>query len=360
MKKIYLKCWFNKNLGDDLFVKIISDRYKNKIYSRTIVPYKKNFNDNVKLTYINEFMYKVFNKIAFLMKKLNVIESKFIKKSDIILVVGGSIFMESKDKNRLLESNWYDKLYKDYYIIGSNIGPVYTKEYINDLKYKVFEKAKLVSLRDKKSYDLVSECKNVQYTCDMVFSLNVDEYKKVESEKKVIISVIDCYKKASQLKNVNPQNYDELIIDAIYTFNKKGYKVQLMSFCEYEGDKECISRLVKKCPDIDIECYYYNGNIEDALYNLAKAEIIVGTRFHANILGFLLEKKVIPIAYNDKTINMLDDIKFKGLYIDLNNMPKDKFENLYELNDECSYEINNFKNDALKHFEKLDDILVKR
>ena len=359
MKKVYFKCWLNKNLGDDLFLKIISDRYKNNLYARTIVPYKKM--TNVHFLYINEFVYKVFDKLASLFHTFNLIDKFFVLKTDLTLVVGGSIFMESKSPNRRLESYWYDNIDKDYYIIGSNIGPVFTQEYIDDLKNKVFARAQLVSLRDKTSYELVADCSNVQYSSDIVFSLNVESLKSVSVEKKVIISVIDCYKKASQTKNVNPAKYDDLILEIISNFIERGYVVELMSFCKYEGDEIAIDRLMRKFgQNSRLIKYFYDGNIDDALLHLATSEFIVGTRFHANILGFLLNKKVVPISYNDKTVNMLHDIDFNGVFIDLNDIRKIDYDKIFDINNNFCVNIDRFRKSSLNHFKELDKILVKR
>ena len=49
MKKVYLKAYMAKNLGDDLFLKMFADRYgdKNKIYLYANSEYKKMLNNKV-------------------------------------------------------------------------------------------------------------------------------------------------------------------------------------------------------------------------------------------------------------------------------------------------------------------------
>ena len=56
-----------------------------------------------------------------------------------------------------------------------------------------------------------------------------------------------------------------------------------------------------KIENIDLRLVDYD--IEEALNIMGDCQIVIGTRFHANILGLLLGKTVIPIAYSDKTIN---------------------------------------------------------
>ena len=265
--------------------------------------------------------------------------------------------MESNKKNYYYLINWYKNLPKSYSIIGSNIGPIYTKSFIKDLRQNVFKNADYVCLRDKKSYDYVSDLNNVNVASDIVFTLNLDDYDNVPIEKKVIFSVIDVNKKAEQMKNPDYVGYINLICSLIRKYYNEGYKIQLMSFCAAEGDEEMISSIINKLQNIDIDKYFYKGDIDESLRNLASAEIIVGTRFHANILGLLMEKKIVPIAYNDKTINFLNDINFNGSIIDINNLKAFSLDNLNYSSNKIN--IDELKNSSYHHFYKLDEMLKR-
>ena len=362
MKKIYLRCWLNKNFGDDLFLKIITDRYKKtEFMGRTIVKYEKNqLPSNFRQFYINSIFYSAFNKISHIFNTLNFYDDFLLSKSDAVAIVGGSIFMESQKKNRTLESVLYNKFNKKYYILGANVGPVYTKDYIDDLKNVVFKKAEDVSLRDKKSYSLVNECQNVRYHSDLVFSLNINKYRNIAQQRMVIFSVIDCDKKRSQIKTVNTVEYEKKIVELIEYFQKMSYKVQLMSFCKYEGDETAIERIIAKCVNSKgIEIFYYDGNIEKALKNIASSEIIVGTRFHANVLGLIFGKTIIPISYNDKTDNLLSDINYKGKQIKISEVGKFNIKSISKKDLTYKCNIKKQKVDSLKHFEKLDLFLAE-
>ena len=90
---------------------------------------------------------------------------------------------------------------------------------------------------------------------------------------------------------------------------------------------------------------------------MEKAEIIVGTRFHANVIGFAMHKKVIPVIYNDKTRNLLDEIHFEGSSIDIE---KDIYPDVSQLlsNEPLSPGlIAQLKTDAQKQFSGLDQAL---
>ena len=118
----------------------------------------------------------------------------------------------------------------------------------------------------------------------------------------------------------NAKQASYLTQNSNYVFIDNGYKVALMSFCKRENDEVAIERIFNNLDeDIQqkVERYFYNGNVEEALDYIAQSQIIVGTRFHANILELLLEKTVIPVVYSNKTTEFLKDIQFEGKTIDI-------------------------------------------
>lgn len=361
MKKVYLKCCLNKNLGDDLFLKVITDRYKEKFITISRLKYNNDiYNDNLTIKYIKYSYFRNIDRISrIILHTNNILEKYYINKCDLIIEVGGSIFMESKKKSRKLPSLWYQRLNRPYYIIGANIGPYYTEEYLEDVE-KILTKAEDVCLRDKKS---VSLCKisNPRLAPDIIFSLDTSKYIPKTTKKEVIFSVIDCNKKSNQIKTTNLNNYENKIIEMINFFKNKGYSIKLMSFCKEEGDEIAVNNIYDKLKDKNkVTKYFYDGNIEEALTVIGQAELIVGTRFHANILGLIMNKTIIPIIYNDKTKNLLDDINFQGKIIDINNLNSFKVEDITDNHLNYKINISEHQQQASNHFSKLDKILEKR
>ena len=356
MKKVYVKAYLAYNLGDDLFVHILCNRYKNVHFQvMTNFLYTNDiFGENISL--INRKKIKFINKIIrFLSLKKNSYENIMMKKNDLTLILGGSMFMECNNS----PSKYFVGGKNDYYILGSNFGPYQTETYYNKF-YNVFKNAKDVCFRDKYSYDLFSDLDNVRVASDIVFSLDTSLVPITDTQK-VVISVIDCEKKiGSKYKSV----YEDKIVDLINYFDNKGYIVTLMSFCKHEGDEDAILSILSKISDMQlrdkINTYFYNGNIKEALNVIGDSHIVVGSRFHANILGFVMNKTVIPIAYSDKTINVLNDCNFKGKMIDIREI--DNFD-ISELNDaDLNYKLDISKQieDANHHFEKLDLVLERK
>lgn len=358
MKKIFVKCGLNHNLGDDLFLYIVARRYEDKAYFSSITNCKE-YQDysNVEFHYIPYKIYDIANKVARILKFGNIFDWYYIRKSDMYLVIGGSIFMENIFTRGILSVMYY--FHKNRFILGSNIGPYHSEEYLKFVK-KIFVDSNDVCLRDKESFNLVRDLKNVRYAPDIIFSLDVTEYLNMY-RRRVIVSVINYHSKSNQFNISYKENtYYDNIVALIKKFSQD-YEIALMSFCEKEGDMKAIDIIQEMLPDeikTNITVYNYKGNIDETLKFLANSEIIIGSRFHANVLGFLLEKKVIPIVYNDKTRNLLKDIDFSNFSIDLND---NKIIELEKLEKEYIYpDLKEYIKDSAKHFEVLDAFMVER
>lgn len=345
MKRVYLKGYLYFNLGDDLFFQIIANRYKNvKFISLTKFDY--NIAKNIKFINYNKIKF-VDRLIKLFSLKNKSVESLLIRKSDIVVLIGGSMFIENSST---YPKDLFSKS-KKYYILGSNFGPYKTDLFFN--KYKnIFSNAHDVCFRDRYSFNLFKELPNVRTASDIVFSLDFDNIN-IINEKRVIISVIDVSKRFG---NDVKCEYIKKIVDFIKLFTEKKYFITLMSFCKYEGDENMINDILS-CTDEKVDTYFYNGNIKEALEILEKSQVIVGTRFHANILGLVMKKTIIPIAYSDKTINTLNDIGFDGKIFDIRDM--DNFDVFSINDDDLNYkvDVSSKKDDAKRHFMELDKIL---
>ena len=342
--KIYIEGYFNCKLGDDLFFYTILNRYKDiEFYTCTNNEIVNNF-ENLHYIRYNKYINKIL-RILHLEKFSR--KMKIIKKMDAIVLLGGSMFIESSKK---MENNKYNYLKKTsipYFIIGTNFGPYKTEEYFNN-SVELFKKAKDVTVRDTKTYNLfVKTIRNIRKAPDIMFSIRKRDNKiNVETKKKVIISVIN-----PKGRDICESNYIENIVNICAYFNERGYEICFMSFCKDEGDEEEINKICKIINGKNIVKYCYRGNIEEALEQIRTSEIIVGSRFHANILGLAYNKRIIPLAYSDKTINALEDIDFNGKIFDMRKKEK------IELNDKILERVeykNIFDDSDDIHFLELD------
>lgn len=310
MIKCFVSGYWKSNLGDDLFLKIVCERYPHvKFYTFLDKKNSEQFKQYNNLTIIyNNFLFRIVNK---LMRKMGMLQLQDILGPLLaknFLEIGGSIFMQDKRwQYRLKQRNYARNQYSKYFIIGSNFGPFYDQEY--EEKYKeLFDSVDGISFRDSYSYNLFAE-KNMTKASDVIFGLSTSEYKRQNKKKQVVISVVDNDSKNKDTSFNLQDKYESKIITTINKLTKEGYDVILMSFCKYEGDTDVINRIYSRLGNNNhVKTFEYFHDIESALKLIADSEKVIASRFHACVLGLLFGCKVLPIAYSDKMMNLIQDI----------------------------------------------------
>lgn len=333
--KVYLRSYLSRNLGDDLFAAMLSSRYPDVSF----VTYQGN---SLSYQYPN---IRVFNRPVdhLLDRALRPLGSsradQILKSCDYRLLLGGSMFMEGRSA-----------LWRNFYapdrtcVIGASFGPFRDPAYLDTFRC-LFRRCLCVSLRDHYSYELFRDLgERIQVAPDIVCGLDVRrlrefwrvsdpashtpaEQTSVSDNKDdapvALFSVIDCNRKG--LSNYTAV-YEERMARLAEWFLLRGFQVLFMSFCRSEGDEDAIRRILSRLSrrnhstklsfradsSAAVQVYRYRGNIEQALLQIDRCEIIVGTRFHANILGFVFGKAVLPVIYSRKTADALDDAGFRG------------------------------------------------
>ena len=358
MKKVLLRFYSANNLGDDLFIKIVTERYKNQfsLISYVDAPFLKPIK-NIRV-YKNRVVAAFSHRLSKLFKVSNLWLSLLAKKNDLFLYVGGSIFMEQDNLSYWKkEKKFYDNLSIDYYILGLNFGPYATHEF-KILTTDIFKRARDVCFRDKASYTLFNDLGTTRASTDIVFSMDTSKYT-INKEKIAIFSLINCEDRFNQKI---ADKYDQEIRVMTKKLVNDGYKVIYMSFCQYESDETVNQRVLDgldKTTASNVELFRYYGNLEEALALIAKCEIVIATRFHAVILGLLFSKKVLPLAYSKKTSNILHDLDFKGEIVDINKI--EKFDG--SAVDFTALRVTDVTDQVTRanlQFQELDKVLVKK
>lgn len=342
--KVYVDTYLERNLGDDIFLDILIKRYPNhKFYA--ISRKEKEYNSSNLKVFTNEYIYIGLKKLQ--------LEKYLANLFQLVVTIGGSMYMESNNSTRDFSLGKNKR-----YVLGVNFGPYQTQKYYNNI-HNMLSNIEDVCFREKYSYNLFKDLPNARCASDIVFCMPTDNIN-ITNRKRVIISVISC---SYKLDDNYTKAYEEKMKELIKFFLDKNYEVCLMSFCEKEGDKEAIKSIIEKCDESvkdKIQYYYYNGNIKEALNVIGDSQIVVGARFHANVIGLILGKTIIPVLYSDKTKNVLDDMNIKPKIIDIRNI--EEF-NVNSINDEDlnkHFDISFQKIDAQRHFEKLDKELGKK
>ncbi|WHS05452.1 polysaccharide pyruvyl transferase family protein [Ligilactobacillus salivarius] len=349
-KGIFVQGYFEKNLGDDLFIYVLCHNYPQLEFT------------------INTPNYEVFShfhnlqnfeqKKGILRRKLRnfffIDDIRAAKNFAIYLELGGSIFilpangtMGYNYKRRKIVS----EIQKHYIVMGSNFGPYYSKKQLNGYK-KFFNSIESVSFRDYESYEYFKDIDHVNYYPDVVLNLEVKDNQNNIKTDYVLFSIINSKIFGEKVD----KEYSNFICNQVKKEIKEGNTIVFMSFCEYEKDltkgKELLQMLHQWKDKIILKNH---TNIEKSLDVIRKAKKIVATRYHAMILGWLYRKPTFVIAYSKKTENEIKTYFPEQQYI--------KIQNIGNVSDISYTKINRkllkkLKNDAKKHFECFERVVA--
>lgn len=343
MKKAFVHGYFLKNLGDDLFLKVLLERYPNtKFRILGDDSYKVIFNNYKNLEIINRQSFN-YRGLSYVCRKINNIDLQYKLLSygcDCNIYIGGSLFIESNDLNEQIA--YYKALVsnkKISFLLGSNFGPYKSEKFFNFFKeyITIFED---VCFREKYSYNIFKSLDNVRLAPDIVFNLPISNNIPSQTNKKQITISVKNFSNKEWYKL-----YIENLVNIINYFLEQQYRVTLVSFCEAEGDQETVNEIfskVNKEYQENLSRLYYKDDIEEILVNFQESDYVIATRFHAMILGLLYNKVTLPLIYNSKMINVLEDINFKGLLMNVDEM------NNIDINEIESYFKSNYKLDLNK------------
>lgn len=356
--EVFVRGFFHVNLGDDLFLYILARRYPQHKFHVII-------NDE----YTNVFRDEK-NIIVHSYKKIRRGLDRFLsnydkdyyleveKKCQLNVVIGGSIFQEGLD-----DANARKRLAKmpnlnPTYILGANFGPYVTEDY-RLLVQDYLAKAEDVCFRDKWSKDKFSDLTNVRYAPDIVLGIESIIPKVEVQQRMIFISVIDCLKKGKDIRE-HCANYENFIVRCINYYSEHGYEIKLSSFCKMEGDEDAISRIVEKLSSEklnQVSILNYNGdNWREIIDLINQSEKIIASRFHSMILGMVFGGEILPIAYNKKFEQFLNNFSLSRYCLSISELNAQVPEQMEYLVFNNSEEV---AKSAVSHFKKLDGLLMK-
>lgn len=302
MKKVFLMAYARKNLGDDIFIKMLLDKYpqidfymkiKEKEFLKELSQYS-----NLKVMIGEDTDSELY--------QMDVMEY------DAYVYIGGSIFMEGGKVYNLSEKFLdFVKRCKNknipFFYISCNYGPYQTKEYF-ELSRKNFETCTDICFRDKYSYKLFKDIDNVRYAPDFVFSYNIQLGEKIPNS--IGISVINLDIR-HDLKHIG-QEYHDFLVNNVNHYIQEGNKVYLYSFCKHEQDEIVMEKLMKEFENNpNVVKVRYDGDIDKFLEIYSKMEYMICARFHAIILSCICRQKMFVMSYSGKIDNVIEDLELK-------------------------------------------------
>ncbi len=327
MKKVMIYAYMEENLGDDLMVSLVCARYPDvKFFLWAKESYKERFRGIKNLTVYSPDEKKVvrWNKIAEKLRpgKADVFQL-LVKKTDALVHVGGSVYIQH---DNYLMTYHLDmalrSMSKRMYTCGANFGPYTDEEYYRNY-YELLKRYDGVCFRDQYSYQLFADLPHVHYAADLVFNLRDNGKEAPGQKKQVLMSVIQLKNRDGKFSlSQYTETYNQFMAGLAEQYMERGYQVKMVSFCSSQGDAEAaeaIIQLIKEPFREQVSVYSYSMDIEECLRLFDESEIIVGTRFHSIILGWLKKKQVLPIVYDTKTMHLLEDNDY-GTYVTMEQM----------------------------------------
>lgn len=327
MKKIFIMAYARKNLGDDLFIKMLLDRYPMHDFFMKIKDYY--FLSELDKSYSN------FHIIDG-MDTDDELYNTDIYEYDGYIYIGGSIFMEG-GKVYNLSKKFYEftkrckQNNKFLCYVSCNYGPYQTKEYFNLSKIN-FENCSDICFRDQYSYNLFKNIKTVRYAPDFAFTYPIRNVKKIKDS--IGISVIDLSIRG-ELK-CKEQEYLNMLVNNIKEYLNNGKRVYLYSFCKYECDEKVLDYLLEYFQNDNLIGVRYDGKINEFLNIYSKMEYMICSRFHAMVLSCISRQKIYVMSYSKKMDNVLQDLNINAPIIHFNEMNENikvDIDEFYEIDD---------------------------
>lgn len=362
MKKVLVDGYFVGNVGDDLFLKILTENFNN--FSFTVFidkKYARFYKKNKNLKVINKSLcFKILNKILCYWKS-PLLGKKIMRNYDVYLEIGGSIFQQNKYGQVVL--NKRENILatrKPYYIIGSNFGP-YLENNFKDAYSIFFKKISGITFRDTYSYSLFSDIPTTSFAPDVVFNLNSQSVPMLRTEYQYVTVVpIDLINRSFS-EDIRKKYEDKLAGICKYYIDNK-YAVKILAFNNYEGDLDVSKRICKKIGNENsaVEVVKYTS-IETVLSIIKGSYRLISSRFHAMILGWIFQVPQLVIKYNEKMDNVIEDLFSEQLNFTVDSFVNSNISNFFAyMNTIDLYTLKKVQRKANRQFYQLDVFLNNR
>ncbi len=385
-KRVLLQFYSNINFGDDFFLKIIGDYFKEVQFRFILHPKWKidGLPSNVQNPKLLSLVLAVLNKLLVKLKDkpflrhrlylfIESINKKYAERFDAVVFIGGSVFMQhSANKRDEINFTLPPEIKRDFspvckikpgekgeFIINANFGPYYDEDYRQSVE-NILLKKNAVSVRDYSSYALFKNLENVQYAPDVVFMYNPQSSSKpADGKKHAFVSLTPPADSEKGTRALNTVSYFRLLTDSINELLERDFTVDLVSFCKNEGDLEICEKLYAALPEKqNVFIHSYDGNLNSILSLVSQSDFVIASRFHSMILGFLYGKPTFPVAYNCKTVNYLADLNFSGRYAHKDNLSELTVNDvLYNYDNNIICDVTQHRKHAKNQFYALDKFL---
>lgn len=352
-RKVLLLGYARKNVGDDLFIAMLLNRYKDI---------------NFYLRIDNDFYFEPFSNYKnckMILTKEDILEQD-MNGFVACIYVGGSIFIEY-DKSLNYRKNFNQFLMNcrnsniPFFYMSSNFGPYKTQEFY-DSCMEAFSIIEGITFRDKNSYNEFKHIEQAKYVPDLVFGLHLKKGRKIKNSVGISLVDLSLPVRGEKINKIAPK-YCKMLKNNIEMFINQGKEVYLFSFCEHEGDVRTIERISDLLDDKyknKIKVVEYTGkpgNLYKFIHQYSRMEKTICTRFHSLVLSLIFKHELLVVSYSNKLNNLLNDLADNFKVVNINN----NINKLIIKNDDFKQvDVNilkEFRGKAVEHFSVLDKCL---
>ena len=287
------------NFGDETILKVLTEQIKK-------------FKDNSEITVFSsnplktEEQYKVKSVYSF--DLLLVI--KELLRCNYLISGGGSLLQDVTSNKSLIYYLLVIAIAlffrKKVIIFAQGIGPINNKILANITKI-LLKKAKYITVRDKKSLNLLSKWGIEANICnDPVWNIKINKKEKTD-------------KIGIQLRNFHSLN-PEFINDLALCIDKFYLDKEIIIFSfQNKIDLEICNKLKEQIQRVNSEInvrVIENTSNEKIIDDISELDSLIAMRYHACLIGIKAGVKVLPINYDIKVETLSKDFNLKNL--DLN------------------------------------------
>lgn len=385
MKDVKLRAYAAANLGDDLFLELICQRYPNvKFHLCGSRMFAAHYSYIPNLCYHSfdtptvRLSVAVYRSIARLINRLfgktllrqcttdMALELFYARRADANVFITGSGFMNSKEERdslpeKMEEEQCYYRLHP--YLIGCNFGPFAHEEYLQ-MYQTLFQNTADLCFRDVYSLNLFPMVETARMAADIVFSYPAELVESVPpmiAEPYLLISTANLAKDKDEAGN-HMDEYVSMLRRLVKDRNSRKLHTVFLGFSTHQKDDETILIILDGVGDSQWNHVFNYPQLTStqALRLIRDAEAVVATRYHAMVLALLFGKAVCTVCYNEKVRHVLEDIDPGAVYVSLEEMSEMtptqlESERLFRISEETRQKL---ISSSHTQFRELDKILT--
>ena len=337
-EKVFLFACIEKNIGDDLFVRTVCERYPHVQFTISSDANYGTLSKINNLSFSRRLKWWTFftsleprTTIRKIAKTIGESTLKLLLgKRAVALFIVGNAFKNFTYRGKY-QSEWIRKrlqLAKKFYLISTNFGPYNDSRWKDDFE-EIFPQMTDVCFRDEYSYQLFAHLSNTRFAPDAILTLGEQQIND-NHPKNVIISLIDCALNArsKELRRA-AESYESTMVEVAQKFLAEGYRVTFLN-SNTNQDRPACDRIISNIGSANVDVVDYNGDL-DVIFDLYRnSSCVVATRLHTIILAWLHRLPVVPIVYDIKVENLLNSYHFSADRFDVKNLDNVSGEDIFE------------------------------